>query len=313
MTGHRFDGRTHGCEARNMTPPGEWPALPYGEWRDTLDTLHMFTQIVGKVRLALAPDEPQWAQVPLYPTARGLSTSAMPWDDGTIDMEFDLIDHELVVRASHGAVARVSLLEHSVADFYRDVLAELEHLGVHLSIYTMPVEFAAPIPFPDDTAHHSYDRDAVGRFFDALSRAAAIMHEYRARFRGRTSPVHFFWGSFDLANSRYSGAVAEPPADADVIMRRSHDVEQIVIGFWPGDERIPETAFFSYAYPQPDRIAHASIAPEPAFWSDEHGLFLLRYDDMRSSSDPDAAARQFFDSTYTACATLLSWSPTLVA
>ncbi len=293
------------------TRSSTWPVLAYSEWRDTLDTLHMFTQIVGKVRLGLAPDEPEWAQVPLYPTARGLSTSAMPWADGTIDMEFDLIDHELVIRASHGGVSRIPLTDRSVASFYREFMAELETLGVNLSIYTMPVEFANPIPFPDDEIHHSYDRDAVGRFFDALSRVAAVMHAYRARFRGRTSPVHFFWGSFDLANTRYSGAPAEPPPDADVITQRSHDAQQIAVGFWPGDERMPEAAFFAYAYPQPDGIEQSVIAPAPAFWSAEQGLFILRYDDLRNESEPQEELRRFFDSTYEACASRLDWSPSL--
>jgi len=291
--------------------PTVWPALPYGEWRETLDTLHMFTQIVGKVRLRLAPDEPEWAQVPLYPTARGLSTSAMPWADGTIDMEFDLIDHELVIRASQGGVARIPLAGRSVASFYREFMAELDTLGVNLSIYTMPVEFANPIPFPDDEVHHSYDRDAVRRFFDGLSRIAAVMHAYRARFRGRTSPVSFFWGSFDLANARYSGAPAEPSADADVITRRSHDAEQIVVGFWPGDERTPEAAFFAYGYPQPEGIDDATIAPDNTYWSAEQGLFILRYDDLRRESEPEVVLRRFFDSTYEACASRLGWSPSL--
>jgi hypothetical protein len=293
------------------TTSSEWPSLAYTDWRETLDTLHMFTQIVGKVRLALAPDEPQWAQVPLYPTARGLSTSAMPWADGTIDIEFDLIDHVLVIRASHGGLARVALVDHSVAEFYADVMAALDRLGVNISIYETPVEFANPIPFPDDVTHRSYDRAAVARFFDALGRVAAVMHEYRARFRGRTSPVHFFWGTFDLANTRYSGAAAEPPPDADPITLRSYDVEQITVGFWPGDERIPESAFFAYGYPQPAGIQDVPIAPANARWSAEHGLFLLPYDDVRRAPKPELAVREFFDTTYAACAALMGWSQSL--
>jgi len=151
----------------------------------------------------------------------------------------------------------------------------------------------------------------VGRFFDVLSRVAAVMHGYRAQFRGRTSPVQFFWGSFDLANTRYSGAPAEPPPDADVIMQRSHDAQQIAIGFWPGDERTPEAAFYAYAYPQPDGIEQSVIAPAPAFWSAEQGLFILRYDDLRNESEPEEELRRFFDSTYAACASRLDWSPSL--
>jgi hypothetical protein len=290
-----------------------WPALPYHQWRDTLDTLHMFTQVVGKVRLGLAPDEPQWAQVPLYPTARGLSTSAMPWGDGTVDMEFDFVDHELVIRASHGGVVPVSLSGRSVADFYGAVMRALDDLGVHIGIYTTPVEFPNPIPFPADTVHHSYDRAAVARYFDALTRVAAVLHEYRAEFAGRTTPVQFFWGTFDLTNARYSGAPADPEPTADFIMRRSHDVEQIVVGFWPGDDAIiQEPAFFAYGYPQPDGIEHAAIAPEPAFWSHEHRLLLLRYDDVRATPDPRRAIRDFFDSAYAACSSLMNWNPTLL-
>jgi Family of unknown function (DUF5996) len=291
-----------------------WPALSYPDWRPTLDTLHMFTQIVGKIRLALAPEEPQWGQVPLYPTARGLSTSAMPWSEGTIDMEFDLIDHELVIRASHGVIVRIVLPDRSVADFYQALMTELDRLGVHVSIWTMPVEFENPIPFPDDVEHNSYDRDAVARFFDALERVSTVMHTYRSRFRARTSPVHFFWGTFDLANTRYSGAPAPPPPDADAITRGSYTVEQISVGFWPGDEGIiRDAAFFAYAYPRPERIAQAEVTPDAAAWSSEHGLFLLPYADVRREPDPESVLLAFFDSAYTACASRLGWSPALVA
>jgi hypothetical protein len=292
-------------------PARPWPSLPYAEWKDTLDTLHMFTQVVGKVRLALAPDEPQWGQVTLYPTARGLSTSMMPWADGALDIEFDLIDHELIVRTSPGEVVRIALAGHSVAQFYREVMAALEKLGVNVSIWPVPVEIPDPIPFETDQ-RSSYDAAAVGRFFDAMTRVTRVMHEHRSEFRGRTSAVHFFWGTFDLANSRYSGATASPPPGADSITRRSYDVEQITCGWWPGDARLEEPAFYSYAYPQPEHIEQATITPSDAFWSSEHGLFLLRYDDARASSDPRATVREFFDSTYTACASLLGWSPGLV-
>jgi hypothetical protein len=237
----------------------------------------------------------------------------MPWADRSIDMEFDFIDHVLVVRDSHGALARISLEDRSVADFYREVMRTLDDIGVNVSIRTMPSEFANPIPFPDDEQHHSYDREAVGRFFDALSRVAAVMHEHRGRFRGKTSPVHFFWGTFDLANTRYSGAPADPPPDADLIIRRSHDAEQIAAGFWAGDDRFQEAAFYAYAYPQPEGIEHAAIGPPPAFWNAEQGLLLLRYEDVRTAPDPAASVREFLQSTYAACASLLGWSPSLVA
>jgi hypothetical protein len=288
-----------------------WPALPYAAWKPTLDTLHMFAQVVGKVRLALAPPEPQWGQVPLYLTARGLTTSAMPWEDGALDIEFDFVEHELVVRTSPGEVIRIALAGHSVAEFYAEVMAALEKFGVHVTVWSLPREIPDPISFEQDT-RADYDADAVERYFGVLTRVARVMHEHRAEFRGRTSPVHFFWGTFDLANTRYSGAPASPPPGADSITRGSYDVEQISCGFWPGDERLPEAAFFAYGYPQPDRIDQAVVAPDAAFWSPETGLFLLRYDDVRRAPDPPAAIRTFLDSTYTACASLLGWSPGLV-
>jgi hypothetical protein len=272
----------------------------------------MFTQVAGKIRLALAPEEPQWAQVPLYPTARGLSTSAMPWQDGSLDIEFDLLAHELVIRTSPGAVVRIPLTDRSVARFYADVMSALEKLGVNVSIWPMPVEVADPIPFEQDDQHATYDPRAVEQFFDVLTRVARILHEYRAEFRGRTSPVQFFWGTFDLANTRFSGVPAPPPPDADVILRRAHDTEQIAVGFWPGDGRFEEAAFFAYAFPQPEEIERTTVTPPSAFWSAEQGLFLLRYDDARAEPDPGTAIRDFFDSSYTACAALMGWSPDLV-
>ena len=288
-----------------------WPALPFVEWKDTLDTLHMFTQVVGKVRLALSPAEPEWGQVPLYPTARGLSTSVMPWNDMSLDLEFDLLAHELVLRNSRGRVTRIPLTGRSVARFYREVMDALDVMGVKVAIWPVPVEIPNPIPFEEDE-RDTYDPSAVERFFDVLTRVARVLHEHRAEFRGRTSPVNFFWGTFDLANARYSGAPATPPEGADVIIRGSYDVEQIVAGFWPGDERFPESAFFAYAYPKPDGVEHASVEPPSAAWNEETGLFVVRYEDVRAADDPTYAIHTFLDSTYTACATLRGWSPALV-
>ena len=290
----------------------EWPALPYEEWRDTLDTLHMYTQVIGKVRLALSPLEPQWANVPLYVTARGLTTSPVPFGLRTLDAEFDLIAHRLVLRTSAGGVERIELAPRAVADFYRDVVDALARLSVDVTISGTPSEVADPIPFAVDRTHHSYDREQASRYFHVLSQVDIVLKEHRARFLGRTSPVHFFWGTFDLALTRYSGRPATPPPGADVIYRHSADAEQICAGFWPGDERFPRPAFFSYPYPKPDGVEDIAIAPDTAGWDSTLGEFLLDYDAVRASTDPRADILAFLDSTYRACAGAAAWRDDLV-
>jgi len=290
----------------------EWPALPYEEWRDTLDTLHMYTQVIGKVRLALSPLEPQWANVPLYVTARGLTTSPVPFGLRTLDAEFDLISHRLVLRTSAGGIERIELAPRAVADFYRDVVEALARLSVDVTISGTPSEVNDPIPFAVDRTHHSYDREQVGRYFHVLSQVDIVLKEHRARFLGRTSPVHFFWGTFDLALTRFSGRPATPPPGADVIYRHSADAEQVCAGFWPGDERFPRPAFFSYPYPKPDGVEDIAIAPDAAGWDTTLGEFLLDYDAVRASTDPRADILGFLDSTYRACAGAAAWRDDLV-
>jgi uncharacterized protein DUF5996 len=290
----------------------EWPALPYEEWRDTLDTLHMYTQVIGKVRLALSPLEPQWANVPLYVTARGLTTSPVPFGLRTLDAEFDLISHELVLRTSAGGTERIELPGRAVADFYRDVVDALARLSVDVTISGTPSEVSDPIPFAVDRTHHTYDREQAGRYFHVLSQVDIVLKEHRARFLGRTSPVHFFWGTFDLALTRFSGRPATPPPGADVIYRHSADAEQVCAGFWPGDERFPRPAFFSYPYPKPDGVEDIAIAPDAAGWDTTLGEFLLDYDAVRASTDPRADILAFLDSTYRACASAAAWSEDLV-
>lgn len=290
----------------------EWPALPYEQWRDTRDTLHMYTQVLGKFRLALSPAELEWAHVPLYVTARGLATSVVPIGPRTFDAEFDLVDHELLVRTSDGGREVIELRPRAVADFYRAVVDALGRLDVVVSISGKPSEVADPIPFVDDRVHHSYDPGWVNRFFHVLSRVDILLKEHRARFRGRSSLVQFFWGTFDLALTRYSGRPATPPPDAGIIYRRSADAEQICAGFWPGHEEFPQPAFFAYLYPKPDNVESLAIQPRGAGWDKQLGEFVLPYEAVRSSADPGRTLLSFLDSTYQACASVGGWSNDLV-
>jgi hypothetical protein len=288
----------------------QWPALPYEEWHETRDTLHMYTQVIGKLRLALSPFEPGWANVPLYVTARGLTTSPIPVGLAAIDAELDLIGHELVIRSSGGGIERRPL-GGSVADFYHDVMGALQRLDVDVAISVLPSEVSNPIPFPDDRTHDTYDHQYATRFHRVLSMVDVTMKEHHARFRGRTTPVHFFWGTFDLALARFSGRPADPAPGAGVIARLSQDAEQICAGWWPGDERNRQPAFFAYGYPHADGIERVSVQPAGAAWNSGAGLFLLPYDAARSEADPERAVLDFLDSTYAGAAGLLGWDPDL--
>jgi Family of unknown function (DUF5996) len=290
----------------------EWPDLPYESWRPTRDTLHMYTQVVGKLRLALSPFEPQWANVPLYLTARGLTTSPIPFGLRTFDAEFDLFDHELVIRASDGRLARIPL-GGAVADFYSAILEALGGLDLSVNVSELPSEVADPIPFPLDRTHDTYDGAQAHRFWQALARIDVVMKRHRAWFRGKTSPVSFFWGSFDLSVTRFSGRPATPPPGAGTIMRYSDDAELICAGFWPGDQRTPYPAFFAYGYPRPEGIERAEPRPDGARWVEEVGLFVLPYEAVRGEPDPAAAILEFLTSTYDACASRLGWSGDLVS
>lgn len=288
----------------------EWPPLPYEDWRATRDTLHMYTQVIGKLRLALSPFEPEWGNVPLYVTARGLTTSPIPVGLGTIDAEFDLLDHVLVLRSSNGDIERRPLGA-SVAEFYRDTMTALRRLEVDVAISVLPSEVANPIPFPEDHGHSTYLPTQVSHFFHALSMIDVVFKQHRARFRGRTTPVQFFWGTFDLALTRFSGQRLSPPPDAGVISRFGGDAEDICAGWWSGDERVPYPAFYAYASPKPDGIERAAIAPAGAAWSDAAGEFLLPYDDARSDADPPRALLDFLGTTYAGAAGLMGWDSTL--
>lgn len=289
----------------------EWPALPYDEWLPTRDTLHMYTQIVGKLRLALSPFEPEWANVPLYVTARGLTTSPVPFGLRTFDAEFDFVDHQLVLRAGDGGVERLPLRAQAVADFYAAVMEALRSLGFDVRISPGPSEVPDPIPFAEDRTHHSYEPEQARRYFRVLSAADVVLKEHRSRFRGKTPPAQFFWGSFDLVVTRFSGRPATPPAGADTITRYGGDAEQICGGFWPGSPPHPSPAFFAYGYPKPAGIDQASIRPADAGWNDDLGEFIFPYDALRAAADPRRALLDFLQSTYDACAERLGWSPEL--
>jgi hypothetical protein len=286
-------------------PSNDWPALRYQEWRATRDTLHMYSQVVGKLRLALSPFEPEWGNVALYVTARGLTTSPIPVGLRTFDAELDLRDHVLRLRGSDGRVEQRPL-GGSVAEFYRDVMAALGRMDVEVNISTTPSEVSNPIPFPDDHTHDTYDPQHAARFFEVLSQATVVMKEHRAHFRGRSTPVHFFWGSFDLALTRYSGRPAEPAPGAGIIARLGGDAEQICAGWWPGDERVAYPAFYAYAYPAPDGIEQIPLRPSGAAWN-AIGEFLLPYDTAVQEDDPRRAILDFLGSTYAGAASLLGW------
>ena len=289
----------------------EWPELPYEWWRPTRDTLHMYTQVIGKLRLALSPFEAEWANVPLYLTARGLTTSPVPSGSQTFDAELDFFDHLLALRTSDGRMARVPL-QGAVADFYGAVMGALTDLGIPVTISKVPSEVPDPIAFPQDQVHRTYEPEQAHRFWRLLARIDVVMKQHRAQFRGKTSPVQFFWGTFDLANLRFSGRAASPPPGADAILRYAHDAEQICVGFWPGDQRTPFPAFFAYAFPKPSGIENARPRPEAARWVEEAGLFVLPYDAVRVAPDPAAVVLEFLTSTYDACAARLGWSADLV-
>jgi hypothetical protein len=291
--------------------PDIWPPLPLADWQDTYATLHRWTQIVGKLRLAHAPMLNHWWQVPLYVTSRGLTTSLIPYGSRSFQVDFDFIDHRLRIAASDGATSGFDLEPRSVAAFYQQVMQRLAALGLETHIWTMPVEIENPVPFETDTAHAAYDPDAAQRFWRILLQSDRLLAEFRARFIGKASPVHFFWGSFDLAVTRFSGRAAPPhpgaPNISDRITREAYSHEVSSAGFWPGGGPIAYPAYYSYAYPAPPGFGDAKLRPGAAFYAKELGEFLLPYDAVRNAADPDAMLRDFLQSTYEAAADLGKW------
>ncbi len=294
------------------SPTEAWPPLVYEEWKDTLHTLHMWTQVAGKIRLALAPMMNHWWQVPLYVSTRGLTTSPMPLADSrTFAIDFDFVDHALRVHTCDGEEQEFPLAAMPVAAFYRAVMDALHSLRIDVSINTMPCEVADAIPFERDVTHASYDPGAAHRFWRVLVQADRLCKRFRAGFTGKASPVHFFWGSFDLAVTRFSGRPAPPhpggiPNVSDAVTREAYSREESSAGFWPGGSGM-EASFYSYAYPEPNGFAQARVEPSAAAYSDQLKEFVLPYDAVRRSSDRDAALLAFFQSTYDAAANLGHW------
>ena len=289
-----------------------WPSLPLEEWRDTYATLHMWTQIVGKIRLVQTPWLNHSWHVTLEVTPSGLRTPPIPHGTRTFQIEFDFVTHRLVIRTSDGAERSTALRSRPVADFYREVMTTLHELRLPVRISTRPNEVEAPIPFEQDRVHASYDPDFANRFWRLLLQADRVLKTFRARFGGKSSPVHFFWGSFDLAVTRFSGRPAPPhpggvPNLPDWVARDAYSHEVSSAGFWPGGGPVPYPAFYSYAYPEPPGFKDASVRPASAFYSDAMREFFLPYDAVRQAESPDDMLLEFLQSTYEAAATLGGW------
>ena len=285
-----------------------WPELPLEAWQDTYATLHMWTQIVGKVRLALTPKINHWWGVPLYVNPLGLTTSAIPYSGGDFEVQFDFVHHKLVIQTSHDTMRTLALAPRSVADFYREFKEALASLGIAAKIWRMPVEIPDPIPFDQDIKHGSYDPEYANRFWRILVCCDAIFNEFRAGFIGKASPVHFFWGSFDLAATRFSGRRAPEREGADSITRDAYSHEVISAGFWPGGGDVKGAAFYAYAAPEPAGFAQHPVRPAEAFYHPQLKEFILMYDDVRQAASPRESLLAFLQSTYDAGADLAKWN-----
>jgi hypothetical protein len=286
--------------------PECWPSLPLDSWKETYATLHMWTQIVGKVRLALAPLVNHWWNVPLYVTSSGLTTSRIPYGEKAFELRFDFIRHQLVLETSDGLVKTLALGPRSVAEFYQQFMAMLRAAEIEVKIWRMPVEVPSPIPFDQDRVHASYDKEFVERLWRILLSVDSVFNQFRAGFIGKCSPVHFFWGSFDLAVSRFSGRRAPERPGTDAVTREAYSHEVSSVGFWPGSG-IDGPAFYSYTIPQPEGFKEASVEPKAAFFNPQLGEFILMYDEVRKSQSPSAALLEFCQTTYEAGAELGKW------
>jgi len=285
---------------------GTWPELPYDAWKDTYATLHMWTQVVGKVALALAPPLNQSWGIALQLGARGLVTRPLHHGPRTLTIEFDFVAHELAIRTSDGEVRTLPLAPRTVADFYREVMDVLRAMSLPVKIWPVPVEIPDPIRFDQDTVHHAYDRQYVERLWEILVRCERVLSATRCAFIGKASPVHFFWGSFDLAVTRFSGRPA-PPREGPAFMREAYSQEVISHGWWPGSGPVLEPAFYAYAVPEPAGLKESPIAPREAYYHRELGEFVLPYEAVRKSAAPEQALRAFVETTYARAATLAAW------
>ena len=282
-----------------------WPALPLQEWQDTYRTLHLWTQIVGKVRLSLTPPLNHWWHATLYVNSRGLTTGAIPYADRVFEIQFDFHKHELMITTSNGQNASRPLQPETVASFHAGVLAALQSLGITVKINPKPQELPNPVLFDQDSSHHSYDREYAGRFWRILVSSAQVMERFRGKFVGKCSPVHFFWGSFDLACTRFSGRPAPPRRG--VISGPAYSHECCSAGFWPGGNGVDGPAYYSYTVPQPAGLEREKIRPPTAKWNPQLSEFILMYDDVRRADQPEQALYEFLESTYEAGARLGKW------
>jgi hypothetical protein len=287
--------------------PECWPSLPLDSWEDTRATLHMWTQMVGKVRLALTPLVNHWWNVTLYVTARGLTTSIIPYGERSFELRFDFFKHQLVLETSDGSVKALPLEPRSVADFYHEFMSMLRAENINVKIWHMPVEITNPIAFDQDRVHASYDPISAEKFWRVLVSVDAIFKEFRSRFIGKSSPVHFFWGSFDLALTRFSGRKAPERPGADKMTQEAYSHEVSSVGFWPGTSGMSDAAFYSYAAPEPNGFKQARVQPNAAAYNPSLGEFLLPYEDVCKSESPSSALLQFCQSTYDAAANLGKW------
>ncbi|HEX4425607.1 MAG TPA: DUF5996 family protein [Terriglobales bacterium] len=285
-----------------------WPALPFAEWKDTYATLHMWTQVVGKVRLALGPNLNHCWGVAFYLTSRGLTTSPIPYAKGVFEVQFDFIAHNLEITTSLGESRTFRLAPRTVAEFYAEFMDALHSLGIEVKEWAMPVEVPNPVRFDLDTNHSSYDPEYANRFWRILASVTPVFQEFRAGFIGKASPVHFFWGSFDLCVTRFSGRRAPERPDADRITKEAYSHEVISVGFWPGDgEIIKDAAFYAYAAPEPAGFKESVVRPAAAFYSKEKSEFFLMYEDVRLAASPEKALMEFCQSTYEAGANSGKW------
>ena len=288
----------------------EWPAFTSPAWPDTYATLHMWTQIVGKIKLKLAPPVNHWWGAALQLSARGLTTLAMPYQGASLEMTFDFCAHELQIKVNDARMKIVKLEPKPVAEFYSETMSALAELGVAVKIWTMPVEVPAPIRFTEDTAHKSYDKAAASIWWRAMAHGASVMNEFRAGFVGKSSPVHFWWGGFDMAVTRFNGRRAPERPGADAMTKEAYSHEVISAGFWPGSGTLNEPAFYAYAAPEPAGFKTARVKPAEAFYGDAGagGEFFLKYEDVRTSASPAQTLMEFLQSTYEAGATAAGWN-----
>jgi hypothetical protein len=284
-----------------------WPALPLDQWKPTYHNLHMWTQIVGKVRLELTPRVNHWWNVPLYVNSRGLTTSSIPYGNEAFEVQFDFIDHKLLIDRCDGAQKTIALEPRTVSEFHSEFMSRLHELDIDVSIFAKPAEVADPVPFAEDRLYRAYDADAVSRLWRILLSCEAVFTQFRARFIGKNSPVHFFWGSFDLAVTRFSGRRAPERPGADPITREAYSHEVISAGWWPGGPGMDGPAFYCYAAPEPAGLALEPVRPDAAFYHPELKEFILMYDDLRKADDPEQELLQFLQSTYEAGAVLAHW------